>query len=147
MVLIAISTSLFAQNKTSKSSSDGFFLRNGLVHYIKGDRINELATAQTLENGIAISPNGLLSYQDGRSSQLKNGELLSFNGILSPNAVEEHFELKDGKLQIVTNGIFTPVEKAMKLENGIMIDENGTTSNGLKLLPSQKMNLSGEVIR
>ncbi|MEZ5068375.1 MAG: hypothetical protein R2847_07725 [Bacteroidia bacterium] len=53
-------------------------------------------------------------------------------------AVEEHFEIKDGRLNIVTNDIYTPVEKAMKLENGVMIDENGSTTNGTRLLAGQK---------
>ena len=98
----------FGQQTEKKSTESGFFIRNGLVYYIKGNTVN-------------------------------------YSGDIK--AVEEHLELKDGKLQIVTNGIFTPVQKAMKLETGVTIDEEGHTSSGITLMPKQKMNMMGELMK
>lgn len=137
----------FSQQTEKKSAESGFFVRNGLVYYIKGNTVNFLESDQTLDNGATINQRGMIKYPDGKTTQLQQGEILTFNNVLVPKAVEEHFELKDGKLQIVTNGIFTPVQKAMKLETGVTIDEDGHTSSGITLMPKQKMNMMGELIK
>lgn len=99
----------FGQQTEKKSTESGFFIRNGLVYYIKGNTVNFLESDQELDNGASINQRGMIKYPDGKTAQLQQGEIFTFNNVLVPKAVEEHLELKDGKLQIVTNGIFTPV--------------------------------------
>ncbi|HNR48009.1 MAG TPA: hypothetical protein PKN14_02040 [Bacteroidia bacterium] len=147
-ILLTCSVSaVFAQHLHKAENAGGFFVRNGTVYYIKGEQVHHLTSNQELDSGVKIDQRGMVTYTNGTSEQLKNGDLLTFDGNLKPGAVEEHFEIKDGRLNIVTNDIYTPVEKAMKLENGVMIDENGSTTNGTRLLAGQKMNLLGEVIK
>ena len=137
----------FGQQTEKKSTESGFFIRNDLVYYIKGNTVNFLESDQELDNGASINQRGMIKYPDGKTAQLQQGEIFTFNNVLVPNAVEEYLELKDGKLQIVTNGIFTHVQKAMKLETGVTIDEEGHTSSGITLMPKQKMNMMGELMK
>lgn len=136
-----------AQELHKAETPGGFFVRNGQVYYIKGAHVNILTSNQELDNGLKIDQRGLITFTNGQTAELKNGELLTFDGDVKPNAVKEHFEIKDDKLNIVTNNIYTPIEKAMKLENGVVIDENGTSTTGIRLLKGQKMNLMGEIIK
>lgn len=146
--VLLLSTMLsFGQQTEKKSTESGFFVRNGLVYYIKGNTVNFLESDQTLDNGATINQRGMIKYPDGKTAQLQQGDIFTFNNVLVPKAVEEHLELKDGKLQIVTNGIFTPVEKSMKLETGVSIDAEGHTTSGITLMPKQKMNMMGELIK
>ncbi|MBS1763719.1 MAG: hypothetical protein JSS90_02000 [Bacteroidetes bacterium] len=140
-------SSVVAQQLQKAENAGGFFVRNGAVYYIKGDHVNFLTSNQELDSGLKIDQRGVITYTNGQTAQLNKGELLTFDGLLKPNAVEEHFEIKDGLLNIVTNHIYTPIEKAIKLENGVAIDENGTTTTGIRLLSGQKMNLLGEIIK
>lgn len=146
LLTFSVST-MFAQHLHKAENSGGFFVRNGAVYYIKSGNVHYLTSNQELDSGVKIDQSGMVTYSNGTSEQLKNGDLLTFDGNVMPGAVKEHFEMKDGKLNIVTNDIYTPVEKAMKLENGVAIDENGSTTNGTRLLSGQKMNLLGEIIQ
>lgn len=146
--IMAVSLSSFAQNREAASTqtsrgSEGFFMRNGQVMYIKGGVVNALQSNQTLADGTRISTNGKIDSPSGGHGVISN-ELIGLDGKKTGTIINEYITVKNGKAVIMTNEIATPIEEDMKVSDGVVIRSDGTLSNGSRVQEGAKVSLNGQ---
>ena len=59
---------------------EGILVSHGRAYLIRGGQMNLLQGPVRLQTGVVVDPGGLMRMPDGTSSQLGNGQLLTFSG-------------------------------------------------------------------
>jgi hypothetical protein len=106
----------------------------------------------TLPNDIKVATNGTFTVKSGKERQLKEGQVLGKDGMLtsSDGSIEpvfDHVALKAGKMMLVKDGQSSLLTTELRLEDGSRVTPDGTltTKDGRqrRLLDGQLVRLNG----
>ena len=118
--------SLFAQEPAAQSVT---FAENKLW-LVAGSTRTVTTNRVTFPGDITINTNGIFTVQKGKERQLKSGQVLAADGMLtSPGGsivpVQDHLAALDGRVQLVKDGEATPLTSAYVFPDGSRLQPTG----------------------
>jgi hypothetical protein len=154
---------LYNENARHQNRPDGYTFQDGNMLLVKNGIFTQIEEDTTLVNGIMVMCDGNYINKDGTKAMFKEGEHMDMSGnIILPintdyyNKNNNYDQLSDGyvflngKMQVVKNGIATPVVRDITLSNGtiIMSDGNYLKNGGSKTMfkEGEHMDMSGKII-
>jgi hypothetical protein len=136
--------------------ADSVTVRDGQLLLMKSGVPDKVVTNEfDLSPTITVFTNATFSVAKGKPRALAAGEILDSNGLLTkPNGavgpVEDYYAMIKGRIQIVENGVATPIDRTVRCANGASITPQGwiTTANGrrTRVLDGQWIKLDGTTI-
>jgi hypothetical protein len=139
-------SSSFAQEPTAAQSVT--FAENKLW-LVAGPTRTATTNRVNFPDEITINTNGVFTVQKGKERQLKPGQVLASDGMLtSPGGsvvpVQNHLAALDGRVQMVVDGEATPLTSAYEFPDGSRVQPGGEI-----VLPTGKIRrmLDGQITR
>ena len=115
---------------------DYLVMKGGEVVVVADGQPVRLNAEMALTPTLKVSTNGVLHVR-GKERMLRDGQKLTLDGFWLANdgmliQVDDHYMLKDGKLNFVRDGKFTPVNQEVVFQNGTRLGTDGAvmTSRG-----------------
>jgi hypothetical protein len=109
----------------SASGMDGVMMKDGKLVTKNGEEMTELTGERTLANGTKISATGEVTTADGKSFQLREGDLVADDGTFFTRIVEDGVVRKDGKVMAVKAGGKSQLTAETTLSDGTRIQPDG----------------------
>jgi hypothetical protein len=119
LCFFALPATLFADDK------DGVMMKGGKVMTMEDGKKTELTGDRTLENGTKITTTGNVTTPDGKTFQLKDGDLIADDGTFHTRVVSDGIVKKDGKIMKVTAGEKSELSAEATLADGTKVMTNG----------------------
>jgi hypothetical protein len=131
-------------------------VRDGQLLLMKSGLPDKVVTNEfDLSPTITVFTNATYAVAKGKPRALAAGEILNSDGLLTKangavGPVEDYYAMIKGRIQIVENGVATPIERSVRCANGASITPQGwiTTANGrrTRVLDGQWIKLDGTTI-
>lgn len=136
--------------------ADSVTFRDSQLLLMKSGLPDKVVTNQfNLSPTITVFTNATFSVAKGKPRALSAGEILDGNGLLTKpggavGPVEDHYAMIKGRMQLVEDGLVTPINRPVRCANGASITPQGwiTTASGrrTRVLDGQWIKLDGTTI-
>lgn len=83
LLLLLISIPTFSQSNLSSLPEEYIIKTDGTLKYVTSQKLNEITSIFSLENGTLIKPEGIIVLKSGKEIVIKNGEMIDQFGTLT----------------------------------------------------------------
>lgn len=137
--------------------------RDGKMVLVSEGKIKLIDSVHTFKDSLTLSPGGLLTLANGGKLMLREGDILSIEGLLmiskgvkldskaqEARALVDHFVFKHGKVLMVKDGEPSIISKELILPNGNKLSKHGhvVRKDGSKfvLKDGEKIDMKGDLM-
>lgn len=120
---LLLPVTLFAADK------NGVVMKDGKVAIVEDGQKTELTGDRTLKNGTKITSTGQVTTADGKTFQLRNGDMIADDGTFRTHVVKDGVLKKDGKVMKVSGGEKSELTSETTLGDGTRVQPDGTVTS------------------
>jgi hypothetical protein len=155
MLLAGLLLSFLVFTGAAADAVSGVTRKGDNLFLLRDGKTAPMTEEVTLPGDIKVMTNGLFTVKSGKPRELKNGQRLGADGMLtSPDGsiepVEDHVARKDGKLVVVRDGESRVLDRQVTLADGTQVFPNGKLlfpgGRIERILDGQLFTLSGVAI-
>ena len=111
----------------------GVLVKNGNVYEVHNGAEMRMYNSMSMLDGSKVLPDGTILRLDGTKTRLQEGERISLNGVVNAVPKNEYVTTSNGRMAIVKDTIWIPMDRNLMLENG-----NGVFTAGYIVTPNGK---------